>query len=462
MAAPRTRNLTRGQPQLVPINDRGHAELPSGERIANRFTPTGRDKRDSGARFTSGQIRAATGKRKAWEASAVGQERTKGITPETHGVTPGQFWTEYQYDHVSTGPRHYDVQLPGMADPNAAPRPPKWDELSDQQRQAAERGARAHGTSLEQITRDLGAQVDQAGLRAARRGSRMPHGQDFYSTGEPRKVVDATADRLGIPRVIHHHMNAITSPQVTFSDTNKITGEISYPNNEAAEHAVRYVQKRGSEKGISTDMRTTGVGSGKTQAYAENIEKAASSFRQHRDGIPAVDWVTSEKGTGPFDNAPKTSVYTNTWNDTHPQFTVSDVHTGGGGGLPHLSSGKPQQRDASGAVKLDKSGNPKSDSSEREKAMASIPHYHSMMDHAMRSVITQRGIGSIREGQGAQWGEERIQRGLISEDEAYPRDVPKQIEGQQPLGLALVDEVKGAKRKSKNDPGEGQMRWDFV
>jgi hypothetical protein len=141
-------------------------------------------------------------------------------------------------------------------------------------------------------------------------------------------------------------------------------------------------------------------------------------------------------GKSPWRLAPKTGPYANSWSDTHPQFFVSDIHSGGGGGLPHLSSYKGAGEDRA-----------KNEKSERETAIERIPHFHSAMDYAARQAMVVRGLPSVRETQAAQWGEEQIQRReeatakgwstahYPSEETAYPtsRRITKRDSGQQSL-----------------------------
>ncbi len=409
----------------------------SGEHIIGRLTPTGREAKTSFKSDPNTNRRAAAG-RKRWEGSEVGQARTQSITPETHGMTTGQYHFMRTYNQPTVGPRHYDEQLPGMADPSAAPRPPRWHELSSDQQGAALAGARAHGTNLDKMTSDMGSQIDQAVTRAATFGHARGHAEDFYSTGRPRQVIDNSAKELGIPKTIHAQMNAMTSPNTKFQANRGDTGEVYYPNDEAAKHAVKHVQQTGSEKFLTNKLDHTGVGRGSAQGYTTNLKKAASSFRQHTEGVSPGDWVTGKDGvSGPFDTSPKTGPYANSWNDTHPQFTVSDVHTGGGGFLPHLSSNKPISMDRTGQAKFDDSGRPVRDKSKREQAIASIPHFHSMADHAMRGAMAQRNMPSVRDAQALQWGEEQIQRGLVNPQDAYPkpssRTQKREIKGQQSM-----------------------------
>jgi len=397
----------------MPIRD----VTPSGERIIGRLTDTGGLKGVTVRSHTPARQRKATVQRNAWEASPEGQARTADYTALTGDPNKGMYHFMRTYDHPNVGPRHYDEQLPGMADPNAAPRPPRWHELAPEQQAAALKGARLHGTSLDQMSKDLGAQLDQSVLRAASYGSARGSTEDFYSTGEPRQRLDQSAKDLGISPVVHAQMNAFTSPNTKFSQQS--SGETVYPNDEAAVHSVRWVQQGNDPEKIDNQLRKTGTGTKRAQGYTTNIKKAAKSFAQHEQGIAPADWVTGKDGSGPFDNSPKTGPYANSWSDSHPQFAVADVHSGGGGALPHLGSAKPVLMNKDGSPKVDKEGKPKRDKSEREKAIASIPHFHSMHDEALRMAMGERNMPSVRGAQALQWGEEQIQRGLVNPDEAY-------------------------------------------
>jgi hypothetical protein len=333
-------------------------------------------------------------------------------------LTPGQYHFQRNYDRTLTGPRVYDEQLPGLSDPDAAPRPPRWDELTSNQQATATRGLSEFGTNVDQIASDLGAQYDQGVKRAGDVGQEYAHAESFYSdrsTG-PRQRVEQSAAELGIPHTVHAQMNAMTSPNTKFQATRGSTGEVYYPNDEAAKHAVAYVQQRGSSEGLTNEFDQTGMGEPGTRAqgYTNNIVKAAKSFEQHEQGLSPAEWVTGSKGSGPFDNSPKTGPYANSWSDSHPQFFVSDVHSGGGGAFPHLGSEKPA---IPGQFHDD--GKPKRDKSEREKALEKIPFAHSAIDEAARRSMAQRNVGSVRDFQAAQWGEEQLQRGLVREQDVY-------------------------------------------
>lgn len=281
------------------------------------------------------------------------------------------------------------------------------------------------------MTSDIGSHLDQAVTTAATYGHARGHSEDFYSTGAPRQVLDRSAHELGISPTIHAQMNAMTSPQAKFSQLDRNTGEIRYPNNEAAVHAVSHVQRNKTHKGITNNLEQTGTGSGAVQGYMTNIVKAAKSFDQHERGVKPADWTTNREGNaGPFENSPKTGPYANSWSDSHPQFTVSDLHTGGGGFLPHLGSEKSAQVDDMGKPKMDDLGNVRRDKSEREAAIASIPHFHTMADHAMRGAMAQRNMPSVRDAQALQWGQEQIDRKLVDPAEAY-RKAPRTLDRNQ-------------------------------
>jgi hypothetical protein len=371
------------------------------------------------------QIKGATAQRKAWEKSPVGQERTRSGDNGLFG--PGANKTQVYAMNAGPahdpGPRHYDVQLPGMVDPNAAPRPPKWEELSDAHRAHAERSLAKYGTSVQQMSKDYGAQLDQAHKRAWDAGESRPWSEDFYTVGEPRKVLDQSARDLGIPATIHAQMNAFTSPNTKFQQESR--GETVYPNDRAATHAVKWVQQGGKGEDVPHEFAATGLErtpGEKYQGYPKNMVKAAKSFEQWKGGTPPADWKTGASGdSGPFDSSPKTGPYANSWSDSHPQFFVSDVHSGGGGGLPHLGTDKAV-RTATGE-QLVRDGKKVATKSQREEAIASVPYFHSAMDYAARQAHNERGISHVRSGQAAQWGEEQIQRrmkGGPTHDKVYP------------------------------------------
>ena len=383
-------------------------------------------------------VNAAARQRSEWEASDVGQARTRDMSaltadrPAHERRTPGQAGFERNYDRKTVGPRHYDEQLPGLSDPNAAPRPPRWHELSAEQQANTTAALAEHGTSIEQISKDIGAQYDQGVARAEQRDGfgADAHAEHFYSTGDPRKKIDSSAAALGIPSTIHAHMNAITSPNTKFEGergqtmadpeggkkrvANPRAGETYYPNDEAAVHAVKHVQNTGSAAGITNELSTTDpAATGKSTARPANVDKAARSFEQYEAGVPVGEWETSkrkkdkpdQRAGGPFDSGPKTGPYSNSWNDTHPQFFVADVHSGGGGAFPHLSAEKPII-----PGKFDSNDKPVREKSQRELALEKVPFAHTAIDEANRQAMFARNLPSVRSTQEIQWGEEQNQR----------------------------------------------------
>lgn len=398
----------------------GEATPVSGERVrgipkAGKFTkmPAAMTPAEKGAN------KAASNRRAAWEATPEGKARTTSdVTPQEH------FHNNYDRPEAP-GPKAYDVQLPGMADPDAAPRPPRWEELGHEAQQHTVRALAAHGTNMDQMTKDLGAQYDQAKSRQWKNGDEHAYGEDFYTSGAPRQKIESSAKELGISPLIHAQMNAFTSPNTKFSQRSGETGEMVYPNDTAAKHAVRHIQQGGTPENLSNELSTTGTGTQRAQGYTNNMVKAASAYKQHTEGVAPADWKTSKDGTkGPFDSSPKTGPYANSWSDSHPQFFVSDVHSGGGGAFPHLSAEKVAKTDAAGNVITKKNSEGKDiiqrNKSERESALEKIPFAHSAIDYAARQAMKSRSVGQTRMFQGAQWGEEQTQRGIDSRDDGLP------------------------------------------
>lgn len=364
---------------------------------------------------------AATRGRKAWEATPEGQRRTTSPLEMTDGANMAQkyFINRTDEPEVAPGLRHYDRQLPGMADPNAAPRPPRWEELSPEAQGHTKRALAMRGTNLDQMTRDVGTQLDQAHDRAWKNGAARPWSQNFYEPGsEQRDRIDTSARELGVPPSIHAMTNAFTSPNTKFS-VRRADGSTAYPNDEAAVHATRWVQQGNHPDDITNELSTTGTGEKRAQGYVANIRKAANAVSQHLEGVAPGDMKLGQKNV--FHEAPKTGPYMNSWSDTTPQFTVADVHTGGGAAFPHLGSDKPIMYDEHGNAKTNASGKEQRGKSEREVAIERTPFAHSAVDFAMRSAMAQRGLPSVRQAQAAQWGEEQLQRG-----EAGLRGAPRE------------------------------------
>jgi hypothetical protein len=416
------------------VDEQGRQQLPSsGERVSVPPARSTYNKPPGALTPDEKSDRSrARNVRKNWEKSDVGQARTTGFSQDQlRQANVSQIHHMDNYDtKEDVGPRLYDTQLPGMADPDAAPRPPQWHELSDAQRAHTERALARHGTSMEQVQKDLGSQIDQAHVRSQSHGHDDPYASRFYESGEPRKRIDQSAKELGISPLIHAQMNAFTSPNTKFS-INRANGTTSYPNDEAARHVVMHIQRGGSPEKITNKTDKTlqlnpatltakekAAGKkpdkfGRVQGYVTNMRKAARAMSQHQKGVAPADWQLGSGGEGGFEGSPKTGPYANSWSDTHPQFTVSDVHTGGGGAFPHLGSEKP-------LINPEDDSRGKRSKSERERALERVPYVHSAIDHAMRGAMVERNLGSVRRSQATQWGEEQLQRG-----EAGLRGAPK-------------------------------------
>lgn len=376
----------------------------------------------------SAQVRSAKRQRATYEKKNPDRYKTAAsLSP--NGMSVGQVYSEMGWGDSGVGPKHYDEQLPGMADPNAAPRPQKWSEMTDEQRSHTTRALALRGTSLEQMTKDFGAQLDQGYMRAHKlsatdeSGQTEPYAQRFYSTGEERQKLDQSARDLGIPQVEHATMNAITSPNTKFKTSNG-----RYPNDEAAVAAHHWAREGHEEELTSANWRASAPERADKglNARPAMMRKAVHVRKQLDAGVPLAE-TTGPTGAPTFgEQSPKAGPYANSWSDSHPQFLVSDVHTGGGGMLPHLGYDKPEMRDPEGNIRYEPSGSgkPIRDKSEREKAIGEVPNFHSVSDEAARRALTVRGLGSLREGQAVQWGEEQIQRGAKhgkSEEAAYQR-----------------------------------------
>jgi hypothetical protein len=425
--------------------------IPRGGSVEKGLSPKKAEIREQEikkARSRSSTISAATRKRRKWEQSEEGKNRLKNASDLARNVDGSQgvnmpVGMVYELlgfnDSNRAGPAWYDQQLPGMADPNAAPRPPRWDELTPEQQSHTTEALRRHGTSIEQMSSDFGAQLDQAHMRARENKADHPFSEMFYEPGSPqRETMRKSASEVGLPMQVYAPMHGMTSPNTKFQSKRGAdhpqAGETYFPNDESVVNVAKQVDMGIPSDQVTNDLNVTGMGPGRSQGYVTNMRKAALSLEQFHAGVAPADWKTSS-GSGPFDDSPKTGPYANTWSsDSHPEFFVSDVHSGGGGMLPHLGSEKPIRRDAAGNPIVGEDGKPKRDKSEREKAIASIPYFHAASDHASRMALSQRNLSSLRRGQAAEWGEEQIQRGLVKEEDVYP---PKKSSVLNPDQLSL-------------------------
>lgn len=410
------------------------------EKSAEKLSPQ-QFKAQSNAAATDAQ----TQRRKEWEASPEGKTRTKDIVDyatEEHNktvranphlglketprlkMTPNQLYEHYGFKDISdSGPGMHDRQLPGLEDPHARPQPKRWEEHTPQeQSRIQENVKRKTGATLDTMTHDYGSQIDQAYMRARKNGTGKPYGGDFYTNVEegPAHVLRQTAKKTGAPLGLVAAVNADTSPQMKFSHTTK-EGKTSYPNAEQAEHAIRHIQSGGKPEEINKEGLTGLARAG----FNKNLKKAAHRADAVLNKGAKVGDTTGSSSSG---FGPKTAAYHNSWLPSTPDFTVSDVHTGGGGFLPHLSSFK--------------GGDQKKSGSERERGI-STTGFHAMADYAARNAMKQRGLGKVRQAQAVQWGEERIRRNetgnsrdkaqFPSEEQAYsPKMNPQQFPEKNP------------------------------
>ena len=339
---------------------------------------------------------------KGHDAPAVGRTQDAATLYQT-GMTNAQIYAGKGWVTPHPHPGMDDVPLPGMEHPHAVNTPPRWDELSEEHRADIQRRVtQKTGATLDTMTADFGAQLDQAHVRADKYGAE-PHTKQFYNDmreGQPKRVISDSARELGIPFPVHAAMNAFTSPQMKFEQNGR------FPNNEIAVAAVKDAQAGVTEHEA---YPPAGIQSG----YPANYKKAVRHFHEHEEGVPLRD-MKSEAGTSPF--GPKTGPYHNSWLTSHPDFLVSDVHTGGGGMLPHLSSVKDET----------------TTKSPREQGIE-VKGFHSMADEAARRALRARGMNSLRTGQAAQWGEEKIQRGLDKPDKVFAQPAQEPAAGQTNL-----------------------------
>jgi len=435
----------------------------------------------------------AVQQRKDWEASPQGQERMKDVVDyatEQHNklarqrpelglkeqdrlkITPAQAYEHYGFgEHHGRGKSTMDqTQLPGMEDPQALPRPKQWEEYSPEEQQQTLEEVRHHaGVGIEEMQKSFGAQLDQGYLRArqaegpegmqrSEETKREPYAQDFYVHGEPAQKIHGTAERHGVSIGLAAAVNADTSPQMTFSHVPKTgpnKGIRSFPNAELADHIIKHIAGGGTpETYTKGEKGAPGSLEGKARSQTDiNIAKGAQRAQQviHEGKTVRETFAGTTGGTG---FGPKTGAYHNAWLGGSPQFFVSDIHSGGGGMLPHQSTSKAG-----------------SDKSEREKTIEAtsrvaktIPRagFHAMADYAARQAMKERGLTHIEQAQAVQWGEEQIQRGgevgrgnFPSAAQAHPEreaSNPRQFGFSTGPGTTAHEEAPKVKRKRGGQP----------
>lgn len=352
--------------------------------------------------------RNASARRGRWEAGP-GADRMRDLR-DLHGVTKpdaegrggytlGQMYQATGADTaLASGidPAHdvHDDQphLPGLEQREAAPRTAidptgkagRWEDLAPDRQTSIRRRVKAKsGATIDSMRTAYGAQLDQSVHRAAQRGAVPPH---FYGGGEPAEVIHKTVDDLGITRGAVSALHADNSPQTPFATGKGATRR--YPQDEmarAAVHTARTDPDAASRSNAELAATKPPRAMGYTSNYAKSVRRAA----QMEGGVPAGD-TNPNSSTSGF--GPKTGPYQRAWTGSTSSQFVSDVHSGGGGMVPHLGT--------------DKDGG----NSEREGAIATSG-FHLMADFAARSAHRDRGLHMpVKRGQEAQWVEEQIQR----------------------------------------------------
>jgi hypothetical protein len=473
----------------------GHKAAPSAPlqsvqmgRAAPKTTPEQRK------RALSSEIGHATKTRRAWEASPEGKARSRDIVDlatEQHNQLAAQHPDKLKpskrlgltraqvYQHLGVtneGHGHGDQQLPGFENPHSAPEPPRWEDLSPEHRAKTEQNMRRAGTNLDKMKEDFGNQLDQAVWRAhtaghhrASTGEPIPFTSHFYGEhpgdapeplDRPKAMMRESREHLASQGIhvdpsVHTAVVGHVSPNVKFTQGER--GKRTSPNIEAAESVFDQRNQGLHHSEVSSGVNRQGK---RNQTRPANARRAAIMLEQIEHGTLLAESRNPPSASNPKGSSqwgPKTGPFANSFDASKPDFFVGDVHSFGGGMLPHLGTTKPIARNAAGGrdrIKMFKE-DPRSDAeilqhhrerdvfrsdkSAREKAMVTmgtaIPGSegkkvtaHSAVDYAARQAISERGLGtSVRRPQAAQWGEEQLQRGVASpkldvphHEEAYP------------------------------------------
>jgi hypothetical protein len=412
---------------------------------------------------TAKQGEKASRRRRQWERG-TGEERMRDIRdivgvpkpdraqgPGIHGEGRGgysrsQMWAVENWPAAleeGMDPSHlvHDDQphLPGLENREAAPLSAidraskrgaeRWEDLGFREREDISRRVKAgSGATLESMTRAYGSQLDQAMIRASDRGQMPPQ---FYAGGEPHEVVSKTATDLGVSRGTVAALHADNSPQTKFS----VGGQTSprrYPQDEMARAAVASARRRGSQVQDMDPYQLKRDAPPGAMGYASNFAKSVRRADQVvNQGIPAGETNPNLRAAG---FGPKVGPYQRAWTGgTSSQF-VSDVHSGGGGMVPHLGTRKVE-----------------TGSSEREEAIQ-VSGFHLMADKAAREAHRQRGGHfPVKRGQEVQWVEEQIQR----------PDMPQTEERVYGPGHVERDMLTGRPSRRPRPADPRQLSWDI-
>lgn len=442
-------------------------------------------------------IRSAGRQRKQWEASPEGKKRSRDIVDlatEQHNemartrtlpnggklkptnrlaITRAQIYQHLGVTNEGHGAN--DQQLPGMENPHSAPQPPRWEDLPQAKRAKTEHNMRKVGTNLAKMKEDFGNQLDQsiwrahmAGHERSSTGEPVPFTAHFYGDhpkdapeplDNPRQMLRESRQFLGkrgvdVDPSVQIAVVGHTSPNLKFTQGQR--GNRSSPNIEAAESVIQQHHEGVHSSDVVSGENRRGV---TNQTRPANARRAALMMEQVDQGKPLAEARNAPSESSPEGSSqwgPKTGPFANSFDQKKPDFFVGDVHSFGGGMVPHHTTSKPIAINKEGGRDRQKlfKGDPRSDEeltklhgernvfrsdkSGREKAMVTMGTTpavkqkastgHSAADYAARQAISERGLGnSVRRPQASQWGEEQIQRGEASpkldvphHDEAYP------------------------------------------
>lgn len=347
---------------------------------------------------------AAHAARQEWEKSPKGQQRMTSPVKPMGGEKLADAYQRRGFGDDAIHPAGQQ-ELPGMKHPDAIPQP-KWEDMKPHEQSRVLKKASEYGATPATMGKAFGTQVDQAYHRADQHGAE-PHAMRFYSKSEPdergehtpRSRLIASTKENNVTMSTQVAANAITSPRQVFQREAKSgpqAGKVTYPNDMNATAAINNAQ---AGKHYTEARAAPGAG-----GMHGNSQRASYAAEQSMRGVPAKDLV-NPSGSKVF--GPKTGAYHTAWVDPHGSqgHLTSDIHTGGGGMVPHLS------------IK------------NRENYL-NIPGIHALHDHVARGVMAERGLNSVHGTQAVQWGEERINRGLEKEHDAFK---PAKAEGHREM-----------------------------
>ena len=373
-------------------------------------------------------------RRKGWEQQQQGDRMWSPIASGTNKSRSyaSRGWKGVEEEHAGAASSMHDYDTLAQSGNNVFPQPKRWEALSSEEQGRTHAALKYFGTDVSRMSQDFGSQLDQAHYRSQQMGSTHPFGSDFYEPhGAPRQVMASLSEQFGHPSPHVAAAIASTSPRTKFTEF-PAEGQPQFTNAVAAGVAMKieanYEDLTSRAPSSTGKGKTVVVGEVPTEAFGqmarelggtggvgmhENVMKAAYGFRQARQGVPVQEWrnapsKTNPEGSHQFATSAKTSPFASQLMEGSTPFLVSDIHTGGGGALPHLS---PEKGSGYNLVKNKANVNPEGfKKSEREYAIEQTPNFHAVADYAMRQAMGERGLEKTRFAQATQWGEEQIRR----------------------------------------------------